>query len=106
MPTDIFDTMTLSPSIPSDDPIIIEHVRAAIALLRPIAWPPAESIGENYDPRERRWWVYGEYIAGGCPKCSRSRLMQCVDNLNKKRIICEKCKWEPQENSYCYEALD
>lgn len=53
-----------------------------------------------------RWWVYGEYTGDSCPRCGRERLMECEDNKGRKRVICEKCSWEPSANDYCYEALD
>lgn len=48
-----------------------------------------------------RWWNYGDYVAGDCPNCGRSRLLECEDPKGRDRIICEKCHWEPALNTYC-----
>lgn len=53
-----------------------------------------------------RWWQYGEYTGDDCPKCNRTRLMECVDADGNERVICEKCSWEPKRDDYCYEAIN
>lgn len=52
------------------------------------------------DDPESRWWNYGDYTGDDCPNCGRSRLMECQDNECRKRIICEKCDWEPEKDNY------
>jgi len=57
------------------------------------------------DPK-KRWWAYGNYVAGVCPACGRERLMEATDLAGKDRIICEKCNWEPAANEYCRDIDD
>jgi hypothetical protein len=60
---------------------------------------------DAYEEPERRWWAYGDYVAGECPMCHRERMMVCEDNAGQPRVICEKCAWEPDANGYCVEAI-